>query len=488
MMPEAPTRFLSVLGAKGWIERQSLFITALAGGAAVILSQVPRHMNQDGWLGLVAGREVWDHGLPDTERLTVWSRGVDWIDQQWLSQLGMYGAHELGGMALVALSYVVLTLSGLAIAIAGARMLGASERQVVIVLLPAAFLFIAASMEIRTQGVAYPLFALVFWLLAADSRQPQGRQAFWVFAVLVLWGNLHGTVTLGVALACLHGLLLVARGPRGRGALFLVFAPLCLLVSPYFVDGLDYYKDTLLDPGFRAVIAEWQPITFNWFLAVPFFGLAFAAAHLLGQARGRVPLFDQLALVFLAAAAISTIRNVTWFGLACVVVLPNVLRVLSADGPPPARNERINLAMAGMAMGVLAITILVVALQPRTWFEEHYDQRTPARVLALVERNPGALVFADEHFGDWLLWREPALAEKVAYDARFELLSHRRLDDISDFTSYRGPDFADATRGFDVLVLDPDGKPLPTKALIKAAAPENVTRGDGVVIIDRGSK
>jgi hypothetical protein len=94
MMPEAPNRFLSVSGAKGWIERQSLFITALAAGAAVILATVPKHMNQDGWLGLVAGREVWDHGIPDQEHLTVWSRGVDWIDQQWLSQLGMYGAHQ----------------------------------------------------------------------------------------------------------------------------------------------------------------------------------------------------------------------------------------------------------------------------------------------------------------------------------------------------------------------------------------------------------
>ena len=485
MMPEHPTRFLAMSGAKGWIERQSLFITALAGGAAVILATVPKHMNQDGWLGLVGGREVWDHGIPDKEHLTVWSRGVDWIDQQWLSQLGMYGAHQLGGMALVAIAYIALTLSGLAIAIAAARALGASERHVVIILLPAAFLFIAASLEIRTQGVAYPLFALVFSLLAADARAPDHR-GYWVFAVLVLWGNLHGTVTLGVVLACLHGLLQIVRGERRRGAIFLVGAPLCLLVSPYFVGGLDYYKGTILDPGFRAVIAEWQPITFNWFLAVPFFGLAFAAAYLIGQARGRVPWFDQLALVFLAASAITAIRNVTWFGLACVVVLPNVLRTVFGDTPPAPRKPRLNLAMAGAALLLLAGAIVAVAFQPRTWFEKHYDQRTPGRVVAAVARDPGALVFADEHFGDWLLWREPSLAGKIAYDARFELLSHRRLDDISDFTSYRGADFAKATRGFDVLVLDPKGKSLPTKALLRRAAPENVTRGDGVVIIERG--
>ena len=47
----------------------------------------------DTWLTLMAGREVVEHGLPDTEHLTILGEGSTWTDQQWLAQIVFYAAH-----------------------------------------------------------------------------------------------------------------------------------------------------------------------------------------------------------------------------------------------------------------------------------------------------------------------------------------------------------------------------------------------------------
>lgn len=486
MMPERAARVPPVRPATAWIERQALFIAALGSGAAVILGQVPRHLNQDGWLGLVAGREVAERGIPDVERLTVWSKGADWIDQQWLSQLSMYELYVIGGLALVTIAYVAVSLGALALALGAARSLGADERHVIWVLPLAAFLYIAASLEIRTQGIAYPLFVATLWLLAAD-REGERRRTLWVLAVLVLWGNTHGTVVLGVALTGIHGLLVLLRRRRPMGALLAVGAPLCLLVSPYGLDGIEYYRDTILDTDFRSVIAEWQPITYNWLLAAPYFALAFGWAWILGAARNRVHLFDKLAIALLATAAITAIRNVSWFALASLVLLPQALGPVFGRRPPAPRNERVNLALAGLGALVLTVAVIAVAAQPSSWFQRYYDQRTPGVVARLAAEDPQASIYADEHFADWLLWREPSLAGRIAYDARFELLTSERLDQLSRFTSYRGLRFADATRGFSIIVLDPEGKPLPSRALLRLDTTSVRFRGEKVIVATRRS-
>ena len=70
--------------------------------------------------------------------------------------------------------------------------------------MPVCLTVMMPSREIRTQAFAVPLFALLIYLLARDSREPS-RRVFWCLPLLVLWANLHGTVTLGAMLVALHG-------------------------------------------------------------------------------------------------------------------------------------------------------------------------------------------------------------------------------------------------------------------------------------------
>jgi hypothetical protein len=471
--PLAQRQRAVVRRALGWLESQALFVAALAAVAAFSLARVPDHLNQDGWLALVSGRYVANHGIPRHDTLTVMAHGASWIDQQWLAQLAMYGLYVLGGLALYSLVYVALIVIGLAISIAAARDLGASERHVLCAFPLVGFLYLAGSFQIRTQGFAYALFALTLWLLASEARSPERRKrVYLVLPLLVLWGNLHGSVTMGAGLAVLYGVTLLVADLRKSGwrralggisprtLVFLVAPIACLFVTPYGGSIITYYHDTLLNPAFSKLVTEWQPVTSMVVVAIPFFALALATVWLLGRSGRRAPLFDHLALVALAVGGILAVRNITWFALAAAMLVPVMLSTVLASRPAPRRRPLLNLGVAAAALAVVVGLVGGVASKPGQWFERGYDHRAVTTVAAAVKQHPGARIFADVRFGDWLLWEDPGLDGHVAYDARFELLNAHQLEAIATATANPAPGHADTLGPYGLLVLDSTSKPV----------------------------
>ena len=74
-----------------------------------------------------------------------------------------------------------------------------------------------------------------------------------------------------------------------------------------------------------------------------------------------------------------------------------------------------------------------------------------------AKQNPSLRVFANERYADWLLFNDPALTGRVAYDIRFELLPKRTFKSIVTFRSEHGYDWQAVTRGYGLLVLDTAG-------------------------------
>jgi hypothetical protein len=62
-------------------------------------------------------------------------------------------------------------------------------------------------------------------------------------------------------------------------------------------------------------------------------------------------------------------------------------------------------------------------------------------------------VFATSPYADWLLWSRPTLAGRVAFDARFELLSTRQLLRVAQLQARSG-DWLRTVRGYRVFVLN----------------------------------
>jgi hypothetical protein len=446
----APTRALPF----AWLEREAFPVAIGALYGIVLLLLMPGELVQDSWSTLVGGREIANHGLPHRETLTVMAHGVRWIDQQWLAQILFYELFRAGGYRLILLVHVALIASAFGLALVAARHRGASPLSVFLV--ACTCFFVAPwGWQLRAQSFAPLLFVGVFWLLIADGRAGS-RRVFLVLPLLVVWANLHGSVALAAVLVALYGLVRVLdrkRGETAKGLALIVLAPLAVLCSPYGLSLVHYYRELLINPPFRNLIVEWTAPTPRPITAL-FYFLAFATVWSVGRWGRKLSTFERLALLVTLASALSATRNIVWFGLAALVLLPVLLdetRISSAAGAHPAVRRALSLA----SLAGLAVTLAIVAAKPAGWYDHLWPNNAGA-AISTATRDPATRVFASDKYADWLLWRNPKLAGRVAFDIRFELNSRAQIRRLSNYFGRIGPNWQAAARGYQVIVLGRD--------------------------------
>ncbi|MDQ6835165.1 MAG: hypothetical protein M3016_03160 [Actinomycetota bacterium] len=439
--------------------------TPLAMLAAVLLIQLPKAVSVDSWLALVAGRAVWQGGIPQHETLTVLAHGVAWVDQQWLSQLLSYGIYLVGGLALLGLVNVGLLISGVAGATLAGRRLGAPFLSTLIAL-PMCATMITPSREVRTQEFAIPLFMALAYLLVRDGRSPS-RRVFWCLPILTLWANLHGTVTMGAMLVALYGATglwerrrrLLHHARAWWRPLGLIFgAGVSILLTPYGLAIVGYYHGTMVNSTLRHAVTEWQPVTTTTTTSIALFLVAGIALWSFGRNPAKTTLWEKLAFLVLAASAITVIRNALFFGLFALMILPVSAAVgtpgRALSSGPGARRTRINGTIAMLGVGALALALAVTFMRPDSTIE-YYAQRPG--VLRAVQRatqtDPTLRVMGDERYTDWLLWRDPALAGRMAYDVRYELLTPGQIQSLESLFAQNSPDWKQVSRGYRLIVL-----------------------------------
>jgi hypothetical protein len=440
----------------------ALLFGAVALVGTVLLVGVRYAFHQDAWLALTAGREVWNGGIPHHDTLTAMTSGRRWIDEQWLSQLAIYGLFRLGGLPLVAVGHVALVVTSLYAAVAAGRRLGADRRTLALLLFPCALLVLLA--PVRTQPYAYPMFVATVYLLARDSRSPEAR-VYWTLPLLVLWANVHGSAVLGAGLVALRGLTILAehwrgqgrpRGGRLAGVMLTIAAPLCLFATPYGIGTARYYGATLLNHDFAKLVSEWKPVTSVAIAAVPLFVLAGLALWSMGRHPNRSTPWERIALLVVLIAAIAALRNVVWAGFA-VLILPAIS--LASDSVRDSPRPRLDRAIALVGAAAISLAVITTLARPDRDFEPRY----PAGALRAVEQatrdDPQLSVFADPRFADWLLWRAPRLRHRVAFDIRFELQPPGGLERIARTLKATGVDWKHAARGFRLVVLAPGDTP-----------------------------
>jgi hypothetical protein len=470
-----------------WLERNALPIAVASLYAVVVLLLIPAELVQDSWAALVAGREVAHHGLPHREALTVMAHGVRWIDQQWLGQLVLYDLFRAGGLRLVMFTHATLIISAFAMALVAARRRGASPLSVFIVGIPCG-LVAPWGWQLRAQTFAAPLFVILLWLLIRDSRSPS-RRVFFVFPLLALWANLHGSVVLGAAVVMLYGATYLisqwlaparAKWWAWRAAAFMGLPAIAVLCSPYGLSLVGYYHRLLLNPAFEQFVGEWAPSSPSARTAV-FYALAFGATWSVARWGRRLTAFERLALFFTLAAAIDATRNIIWFGLAALLILPLTVDEAWRSSNGVHRPVRIGLAITSL-VGVAAAAAVALGqpMENRTIWPDK-----AAAAVAATTRDPSTRVFASDRYADWLLWRDPKLSGRVAFDIRFELISQKQLRQVYRYFNRIGPDWPALARDYRVFVIDrPRHEPV-YKALLRNPDMRLVYRDAKVAVLSR---
>ena len=411
-----------------WLDQDGLTVTVIALDAVLLAAFAAGMLVQDSWLSFVDGRLVARHWLPHVDTLTRWTLGRSWIDQQWAAHVLLYEVVAHAGLVVALALGVVCVVSALVIVAVAARKLGASSpRTAVAMLVP----LVAAPWmtQLRAQSLALPLFAGVYALLVLDARRP-GRRVLWAIPLLVLWANVHGSVALGAGLVALRGVeLLLRRTAPVRGAALVVCAPLAMLASPYGFRLVAYYRLMLFHPPLASFVQEWRP-AYASITTAGFFVAAFLVCAAWGAHPRSISPFEAVALAVLLLSALLAVRNAVWFAFAAAVALARLLDAVwptRIDDSPSIR--RMNRLVATAALSAVVVLAAVQAVRLPAALHRAFPASAAAAVASAAGRD--GVVLADDAHADWLLWEQPSLAGRVAYDVRFELFDRNELEQLT---------------------------------------------------------
>lgn len=465
-------------------EEEYVVLVLLSGfGVVFLLVFPPFLLVADSWLNLLAGREIWQNGLPAMDELTVYGDGRIWTAQQWIAHLFFYGTYMLGGHPLLAVTTGAVVIASFGIAAAGARSLGAGPRAIWALLVP---VLLAApwAWTIRAQALALPLYAGLVWLLAAQARTPT-RRVWLTLPILVLWANVHGSAALGALLVMLLAgeELVRTRGASARRSLpLLLAAPLAVLLTPYGPAATArYYHTLLVDPPFGDLVTEWQwpdPAENTMF----FYLLVAIALPLGWVGRKRLIRFDLALLALTLAGALTAIRGVVWFAMACMVLLPVAIGRSLERRVPEEPLRRLNVGIAIACVTALSVLTVSSLARDESWYTRDWPDEPIDAVRS--ELRPGDRVFADSRFSDWLLWELPALRGRVAYDVRFELYDRDFFERLRRYQLAEGASWSGLADGFRIVLVDGSARSR-AAALLREPGARAIHRSDEVIVVAR---
>jgi hypothetical protein len=343
--------------------------------------------NNDYGLHLRIGAETADRlGPPATDNHSHTLPGVVYRDHEWLTQLLFFGAHRiLGDPGMVALKGLLIGLALLLVALSIRGPLAIRLALVMVVLL---------------LGLDHSHMRphLAGWVLAAGLCVLLQRRKYWALPVLFLaWGNLHGSVLLGVGVACLHLAGEFAEYREKKTLIWMAAVLLVPLMNPY---GLRIYTIFFEISGHTGFIGEWKPYTPT---TLPFWLLVgLTAGSVTGwvRSRPRNP-FDAARVVVLLALAFLSSRNGVVSAIYLAPLFPKWYGEETGRLPGWLLRFTEVLAVAG------AVVVLVLRVSAGRALEFRLDHLLlPVAAVEFIQRHhlTGPL-YNDYNFGGYLLWK-----------------------------------------------------------------------------------
>jgi hypothetical protein len=180
----------------------------------------------------------------------------------------------------------------------------------------------------------------------------------------------------------------------------------------------------------------------------------------------------------------AALRNMVWFSFFALIVLPLPLarRIGDARGK---ESRTVKTALAAAAIAAVSVAGAAAASRPDSWLTRStYPAAAAAAVGAAAATDPTAHIYSDVRFADWLLWTRPELAGRIAYDARFELLSSEELDRLYRLQNRLTPHWKAAVANHRLVVL-PRGQGSATARALMGDGLRRIYGDSSVVILLR---
>jgi len=378
----------------------------------------------DLWWHLATGRYiVQTRSIPHHDVFSFTVPDHKWITHEWLTQVGMIGLYNLGGLsALLLTTCVIVTWSFFIVYI----QCEARPHLAVFAVLTGA-LASAVTWGPRPQMLNMLLTALLLYLLR--RVRVEKRPLWWAFPLLIaLWVNLHsgyflgyvviGAVLVGDGLA--HWLdlrtadTLDRRGLRNL-ALALGATVIAALFNPNGFKMLWYPFETLGSKAMQEYIQEWAPPDFNRPEYWPTLALLFGGTLALTWSHRKRDLSDVLLFLGFGFMALLSARHIPLFAVVATPILTRYAAQIELGRLhwdlcrlPPVRPPR----GVWIAVNWLLVLLFFVAgaLRLTNVLLENRDaeaRRFPVHALAFIEQMGWGerRMYNSYNWGGYLLWR-----------------------------------------------------------------------------------
>ncbi len=347
--------------------------------------------------------------------------------QEWLFEISLAVLERVFGLAGPVILFAVLLGSLMASLYRRMRVQGVCFW---IALLYAIFIMVALRLHliIRPHMLSW---AAISYLVVLLENWHSGRVSFLrttlAGSVLMLfWSNMHGGFLLGLVLTAIFAVdrLCIALSGRDRGNLWQAIALLIIfglvsLANPWGWNLHSHLVAFLSNDFLIATTLDFQPPRLaNGSLPVLFFTSIAVIVPMLLQWR-HVALKDWLMLLTLFYIAVTSVRNIPFFGLIMLPIAALYLqRWLVASGAAPAklilasssRMEEDEGSGSGVGWPVLFLTSMIFFFAAGILRVELGSRQVPREALEWVSNNPavhGQTIFADYLFAGYFLFATP---------------------------------------------------------------------------------
>ena len=397
-------------------------------------------------------------GLPHHDTLTVWSHGQPWVDQQWLGQLLFYGDPRRRRSASAPAGARDRPRDGVHARARLCHPLGrlTAERSA----RGRRWRLRRCSAELDCSDAGTRVRALRRDVLAARlGRGRPSRRVFLAVPLLGLVGEHPRIGVLGAGLVVLwaiaellrYGLQPTAWALRLRAIALGVARSILPARLAVRVRSSGYYRDVL---GSGRVSRRR--------LGVGSGELSRSVAVLRARGRQRSGSSDaaeETESLRASRAARDALRRVRH------VALDRLVRARRRDGRAACAGRRladkardaspgVNLVLALGSLAVLIIALVAARRDRRRGTCAGIRKRQSGTVSTGDRRDPSLRVFANEAYGDWLLWNVPNSQEGSPSMRASSFLTAAQLRSLADFRNRSSTTWPQAARGYRLLVLD----------------------------------
>src|SRR6266498_3620386 len=366
----------------------------------------------DYWFYVRIGKDILQTGvIPRVDTFSYTYPGRPIFYQPWLSAVIFWLMHSLGGATLTFLVRGICVAMAYALIWTLMRQMGSGTKLATLLTI---LLGLSSSMNwsMRPQMFAYPLFALMLWVL---WHWHTGRvKLLWTLPITtLLWANLHGSFILAFIL--MGSALLFGAGDRKKLVIWLVLSLFATLINPRGVFVWEFVSQMLSSPSDQLFATEWRPpVNAGWQMNI-FFGWLLLFIPLVAFSPRRLSVLEWIWFLRFGWLALSGLRYVIWFMFIMAVLSGALLaELLKSFQRAPAvenSNPKFNYALSGF---IFLLPLMMLPGFRESWWKDsppaYHEATTPIAATQWLAAHPSLAgpLFAEYTFGSYLTFALPS--------------------------------------------------------------------------------